>query len=105
MTCLLAGRRHRLNTWCVGYLPRAHTLISRPAGHTQISCSNSFQGWYQLLLRGQKEILEGTLNVRTIREQYKRDELGVCMRDSGVQILGIQEHRVVHSAEIEYLLL
>ena len=24
------------------------------------------------------------------------------MRDSGVQILGIQEHRVVHSAEIEY---
>ena len=54
------------------------------------------------LLRGKKDILVGTLNVRTIRENYKRDELGVCMRDSGVQILGIQEHRIVHSSEIEY---
>lgn len=40
--------------------------------------------------------------MRTLREHYKRDELGVNMRDSGVQILGIQEHRIVHSTEIEY---
>ena len=44
----------------------------------------------------------GTLNVRTLRENYKRDELGVSMKASSVQILGIQEHRIVHSAEIEY---
>lgn len=43
-----------------------------------------------------------TLNVRTLREQYKRDELGTCFQNSGVQILGIQEHRIVHSSEIEY---
>ena len=55
-----------------------------------------------LLLRGKKEILVGTLNVRTLREQYKREELGVCMRDNRVQLLGIQEHRIVHSPEIEY---
>ena len=55
-----------------------------------------------LQLRGQKGIFVGTLNVRTLREEYKRDELGVCMRNSGVQILGIQEHRIVHGTEIGY---
>ena len=40
--------------------------------------------------------------MRTIREQYKRVELGECLKASGVQILGIQEHRIVHSSEIEY---
>ena len=87
----------------MGYLARAHTLISRPAGHPHFpeTIHSRFTAG-NLLLRGQKDIFVGTLNVRTLREQYKREELGVCMRNSGVQILGIQEHRIVHGSEIEY---
>ena len=48
-----------------------------------------------------REILVGTLNVKTLRAQYKREELGVCMRGNRVQLLGILEHRIVHSPEIE----
>ena len=40
--------------------------------------------------------------MRTLREQYKRDELAICFQNSGAQILGIQEHRIIHSSEIEY---
>lgn len=43
--------------------------------------------------------LIGTLNVRTIREQHKRQELAHTFARSGVKILGIQEHRIVHQEE------
>jgi len=42
----------------------------------------------------------GTLNVRTAREGYKQLELASLFLESGVSILGVQEHRVVHSEEI-----
>lgn len=45
--------------------------------------------------------LIGTLNVRTIREQHKRLELVNRFINSGVKILGIQEHRIVHQEDIK----
>ena len=42
----------------------------------------------------------GTLNVRTIREDYKRMELSTLFGESGMEILGIQEHRIVHQDPI-----
>ena len=45
--------------------------------------------------------LIGTLNVRTIREQYKRLELANTFLSSKIEILGIQEHRIVHQEKIK----
>ena len=74
--------------------PQFCTTALLEAIHSRFTAGN-------LLLRGHKDIFVGTLNVRTLREQYKGDEPGVCMRNSGVQILGIQEHRIVHGTEIK----
>ena len=43
----------------------------------------------------------GTLNVRTVREDHKRMELAKCFHGSGMKLLGIQEHRVVHEDDIK----
>ena len=42
----------------------------------------------------------GTLNVRTTREPYKRLELASLFLKSNLEVLGVQEHRIVHSEEI-----
>ncbi|XP_071480868.1 craniofacial development protein 2-like [Diadema antillarum] len=42
----------------------------------------------------------GTLNVRTIRTGDKREELGHLFEESGLQILAIQEHRILHEEPI-----
>ncbi|KAL5253694.1 hypothetical protein ACHWQZ_G013463 [Mnemiopsis leidyi] len=42
----------------------------------------------------------GTLNVRTIREHYKRVELAKLFLDSNIAVLGVQEDRIVHDEEI-----
>ena len=39
----------------------------------------------------------GTLNVRTVRLAYKQQELSRVFSDSGLEILGIQEHRIVYT--------
>ncbi|KAL5260700.1 hypothetical protein ACHWQZ_G010752 [Mnemiopsis leidyi] len=42
----------------------------------------------------------GTFNVRTIREDYKRLELATQFLKNGVEVLGVQEHRIVHEEPI-----
>ena len=44
--------------------------------------------------------LVGTFNIRTAREGYKRLELVTQFLESGMEILGIQEHRIVHQEPI-----
>ena len=41
----------------------------------------------------------GTLNVRTIRESFKRLELAALFVKSQISVLGVQEHRIVHDEE------
>ena len=102
-TCLLVRRRRIYRRMVCGLFSSGTHLNLSTGGsspfpetiHSRFTAGN-------LLLRGQKDIFVGNLNVRTLREQYKRDELGVCMRNSGMQILGIQEHKIVHGTEIEY---
>ena len=43
----------------------------------------------------------GTLNVRTIRKRFLQEELASCFLDSGISILGVQEHRIVHGEPIK----
>ena len=45
--------------------------------------------------------LVGTFNIRTAREGYKRLELVTQFLESGMEILGIQEHRIVHQEPIK----
>ena len=102
-TCLLVRRRRTPQHMVCGlFSSGTHPNLSTGGSPPFPATTQSLSKAGNLLLRGKKEIFVGTLNVRTLREQHKRDELGVCMRDSGVQILGIQEHRIVHSTEIEY---
>lgn len=42
----------------------------------------------------------GTFNVRTAREDYKRLELAETFLESQMEILGVQEHRIVHQEPI-----
>ena len=42
----------------------------------------------------------GTLNVRTARERYKQLEMASLFLESGVSILGVQEHRIVHNEAV-----
>ena len=76
-TCLLV-RRRRISRRMVCGLFSSGTHLNLSTGgsppfpetiHSRFTAGN-------LLLRGQKDIFVGTLNVRTLREQYKRDELG-----------------------------
>ena len=41
-----------------------------------------------------------TFNIRTARENFKRLELVECFLQSGIQVLGLQEHRIVHDEPI-----
>ena len=45
--------------------------------------------------------LVGKFNVRTTREGYKRLELVTQFLESGMEILGIKEHRIVHHEPIK----
>ena len=47
-----------------------------------------------------KNTLIGTLNVRTARLDYMRQELANTFNSSGLEILGVQEHRVIHQEPI-----
>jgi len=44
----------------------------------------------------------GTFNARTLREDHKRLELAHCFIKSGLLALGIQEHSIVHSDELNF---
>ena len=43
----------------------------------------------------------GTLNVRTVRTVEKREELGYLFEESSLQILAIQEHRILHDEPVK----
>ena len=49
-----------------------------------------------------KQITASTLNIRTLRESYKREELTVNLIDKNIDILSIQEHRIIHQETICY---
>ena len=55
---------------------------------------------YDKKLKSQKHNLKiGTLNTRTIKEDYKREKLFHLIEKSSIAILGIQEHRILHTEQ------
>ena len=47
----------------------------------------------EALLRCRKQLLIGTLNVNTLRNENRAAELDQCRKAVDLEILGIQEHR------------
>ena len=47
-----------------------------------------------------KETVVGTLNVRTIRDDCRRDVMESRFLGSGVSVMGIQEHRICHGEDL-----
>ena len=41
----------------------------------------------------------GSLNVRSIRDQFKRDELFHLFESSGMSVLAVQEHKIVDESK------
>ena len=70
-----------------------------PNGRDHMDCSISVRTW---LHKCKKQITASTLNVKTLRESYKREELTVNLIDKNIGILGIQEHRIIHQETIHY---
>ena len=62
-------------------------IPSTDTSHTVVSC--------------RKDALVGSYNIRTAREGFKRIELVSQFLMSGMEILGIQEHRIVHQEPIK----
>ena len=58
------------------------------------------------LLKCKQEIIISTMNVRTIREEYKQIELKNNFEYHHIYIyiyiLGIQEHRIIHNEKVRY---
>ena len=54
------------------------------------------------LLRCKREIIVSTMNVRTIREEHKQLELKYNFESHYLDILGIQEHRIMHDETVKY---
>ena len=42
----------------------------------------------------------GTFNVRTIRDDCRRDVMERRFLDSGLSVMGVQEHRICHGEDV-----
>lgn len=63
-------------------------IFNGKRGKSFLSCKNS--------------VTVSTMNVRTIREQSRREELVSNLATYNVEILGIQEHRILHDEPVRY---
>jgi exonuclease III len=70
------------------------TVSLNPSG--QESVDNSTTGKVKNFLRCKKEINIASLNTRTLRGTKEQLELSENMKKMNIQIMGIQEHRIVH---------
>jgi len=75
------------------------TSTPNPSGRVEVDIS---VGDKAKLLRCKKEVIISTLNVRTMRDAHKRIELAHNFEEYGIDILGIQEHRIVHEDILKY---
>ena len=57
---------------------------------------------FEAFLRCKRAELLGTLNVNTLRDEDRAIELAHCRSLLGIEILGIQEHRIIHEEPTEY---
>ena len=73
------------------------TLVEVYYKKTQKNTQKNINQKKEQLARCRKAMMIGTLNARTVRLAHKQQELSRVFSDSGLEILGIQEHRIVHT--------
>ena len=56
----------------------------------------------QALLRCKKSLFIATYNAKTLRDEDRVLELEQCTQHQGIEILGVQEHRIIHDDPIEF---
>ena len=56
----------------------------------------------EALLRCGQTFHVGTHNVNTLRDENRAAELDQCRNEVGIEILGVQEHRIIHADPIEF---
>ena len=56
----------------------------------------------EALLRCGQRYIVGTHNVNTLRDENRAAELDQCRKEAGIEILGVQEHRIIHTDPIEF---
>ncbi|KAJ8351146.1 hypothetical protein SKAU_G00226220 [Synaphobranchus kaupii] len=81
-----SGMRHGDRT------PNPEEGTSSPEGRVQSDHSTRSKA----LLRCRRPFTMGTFNANTVREDARLAELAHCAEESGMEILGVQEHRRVH---------
>ena len=54
------------------------------------------------LLRCRKQLKIATYNINTMRDDSKAEELSQCAEKYEIDIIGIQEHRIIHQDPVEY---
>ena len=75
------------------------TLPSKPKGRGKPD-DGVWKG--KALMKCKKTVIVSTMNVRTIRESRNREELSSNLSKLKIDILGIQEHRIVHEEPVRY---
>ena len=78
--------------------------LSNPTGRSvddgvKNSKVNTKEKTKQKLMNCRREILISTMNMRTISAEFKRKELAYQFTSKGLSVLGIQDHKIVHSTE------
>ena len=56
----------------------------------------------QALLRCKKSLFIATYNANTLRHEDRVLELEQCTQHQGIEILGVQEHRIIHDDPIVF---
>ena len=72
---------------------------SNPTGRGLVDYSAGGKG---TLLRCKNTLFIATINVRTIRLKEKREEVAYNFNVHSIDILGLQEHRIVHDEPVKY---
>ncbi|XP_033637877.1 uncharacterized protein LOC117298668 [Asterias rubens] len=92
--------RSKVDGGGVGQLRQNDDIIPNPRGRM---VSDQHAEPNTRLMRSKKTILVSTFNVRTIREECRQEELVSCMIKQGIDIIGIQEHRIVHNDPLRFI--
>ena len=88
---------HNVGESTVNTSPGTRVNHEEDASNLQRSASSDTESVPTVLIKPKKTIKISTFNVRTAKDDWRVHELIHHMDKQGISIIGIQEHRRVHS--------
>ena len=73
--------------------------LPNPQGRSEIDVNRKTVN-KEKFLKCKKDLLVSTINVRTLRNQHKQKELAYLFKRTGIAVLGIQDHKIVHEEKV-----